>query len=281
MPESAKTLSILSEIVRNKQREVAERQALRPLKNLRACLGEIAPLSGFPFEAALRQPKVMHLITEIKASSPSKGVLQAEVDLDGLLAIYNDYGSAISVLTDATYFGGSLQRLSEVSMQSPHPLLCKDFILSEYQVLEARLAGASAVLLIVKILEPTVLQALYDEICALGMTPVVEVQNEAELDAALRIGADVLLINNRNLDTFEVSLNTTHQLAESLRARLKAGTLSLDLMQRLLLISASGIATRADIETLLPDAHIFLIGSSLMALPISELPQKLTELCGK
>jgi indole-3-glycerol phosphate synthase / phosphoribosylanthranilate isomerase len=279
-PEAEKTSApakdyagVLDAIVANKRQEVAARQQEISLETLKV---QVEPLQGFPFEAALRQVKPVHLITEIKPSSPSAGVLQAELDLDGVLAAYNTQASAISVLTDEKYFGGNMARLAEVSQQSPHPILCKDFILEEYPVYEARLAGAAAVLLIVKILDDETLDCLHKCIRGLGMTPVVEVQNDAELQRALAVGADVLLINNRDLSSFAISLDTTHELVKQLKA-----SVSPEAFKSKIIISASGIASRADVEYLLPSAHCFLIGSSLMKQPVDQLPGLLAELAGR
>jgi indole-3-glycerol phosphate synthase len=277
---------ILDRIVADKRVALEVEKVAKPLQLLKEELAtKEIPLKDFPFESALRQPKNTHLIAEIKPSSPSAGVLQAEVNLDAILEAYNDYASAISVLTDAPYFGGTFERLAEVSRRSPRPTLCKDFVIDEYMVYQARLAGAAAVLLIVKILDDAALKSLYDCIQGLGMTAVVEVQNENELQRALAIGASVLLINNRNLSTFDVDLATTTRLADVLSSYsqkpsplhpggrgIKGGG------ESPLIISASGIEKRADIEALLPATNCFLIGSSLMKQSNKTLPILLQEL---
>jgi len=255
---------ILDRIVADKRVALAAEKASKPLQLLKEELAaKEIPLKDFPFESALRQPKNTHLIAEIKPSSPSAGVLQAEVNLDAILEAYNEHASAISVLTDAPYFGGSFERLAEVSHRSPRPTLCKDFVIDEYMVYQARLAGASAVLLIVKILDDATLKSLYNCIHGLGMTAVVEVQNENELQRALAIGASVLLINNRNLSTFEVDLATTTRLAEQVESLLVREGVDQKTISPLI-ISASGIEKRADVEALLAATNCFLVGSSLM-----------------
>lgn len=271
--QSASFVGVLDEIVAHKREETAARRRQKSLESLKVQAESLAPLVGLPFEAALRREKPIHLITEIKPSSPSAGILQVDVNLGALLAAYNQYASTISVLTDEKYFGGSFERLSDVSRQSPHPVLCKDFILEAYPVYEARLAGAAAVLLIVKILDDVTLRHLYALIRELGMTPVVEVQTEAELERALAIGAQVLLINNRDLSTFEISLETTHRLVQALHR-----TLPPEKRGEIIVISASGIGSRMDIEFLRPSAQCFLIGSSLMKQPVDALPGLLAEL---
>lgn len=256
--------TVLHDIVAHKRIEVAERQEKLPFARLES---QIKPAQAGVFEAALRQ-NPPGFILEVKPASPSAGVLAEAFEMQPLLQVYNTSAQALSVLTDTKYFQGSLSLLEAVVAETPHPVLCKDFILTAYQVLEARKAGASAVLLIVKILEDTPLAELFTKIQDLGMTPVVEVQNEAELERALALSPPVLLINNRNLDTFEISFETTRTLSK----RIPPGVLK---------ISASGIENRADIDALFPDADAFLIGSALMRTPLAQLPGKLGELCGR
>lgn len=191
------------------------------------------------------------LIAEIKPRSPSEGALQTAPDLARRLPVYDAYAAAISVLTEPDHFGGSFALLAEVARRSSRPTLCKDFILHPAQVYDARRAGAEAVLLIVKILDDAQLADFHAEIRRWNMTPVVEVQTEAELERALRVNPEVVLINNRNLETFEVSLETTKRLAPCVPSGIVT-------------IAASGVHRRADIETLLPYATRFLVGTSLM-----------------
>jgi indole-3-glycerol phosphate synthase len=252
---------ILLEIVEHKRIEVEQRKSALPQSHLEKM---IEPADG-RFQRALAEPG-LKLITEIKPSSPSAGVLKEKVDIDAVLAAYNPYASAISVLTDKKYFNGSLDLMSEVVAKSLRPVLCKDFLLDAYQVCEARLAGAQAVLLIVKILEQAELHRLHEAALNLGMTPVVEVQTEEELELALELSPQVVLINNRDLTTFEIDLATTEKLAPLLPPSV-AG------------VSASGIQSRAHIERLLPYCRRFLIGSSLMQ--AEDLESKLKEMTGQ
>lgn len=232
---------ILSEIVENKRLELSSLPPEPPE----------APSPGDGSFLAALAADGLKFIAEIKPSSPSAGVIRAEVKLPEILEFYNQYASAISVLTDQKYFGGSLELLSEVSRNSPRPTLCKDFIVSERQVRDARRAGAQAVLLIVKILSDEELVTLHAAILALGMTPLVEIQNDEELDRALKITPQALLINNRNLETFEITFDTTKQLIPRIPSNI-------------VVISASGIERRADVEELLPFCTKFLVGTSLM-----------------
>lgn len=210
---------------------------------------DLSPASG-RFLAAL-DGQSPALIAEIKPRSPSEGVLQAAPDLTRLLPVYDAYAVAISVLTEPDYFGGGFELLAEVTRRSLRPTLCKDFIVHPAQIHDARRAGAEAALLIVKILDDAQLDDLHAEIRRWKMTPIVEVQTEAELERALRVDPAVILINNRNLETFEISLDTTKRLAP----RVPSGIVT---------VAASGIHRRADIETLLPYCTRFLVGTRLM-----------------
>lgn len=238
--------SVLPEIIAHKRVEVAERKAAVSQALLER---EIEPGDG-SFLRAL-QGTGLKLVTEIKPSSPSSGVLRAQVDIDTVLDSYNRYASGISVLTDKKYFNGSMELLSEVVRKSPHPVLCKDFILDSYQVYEARKSGAQAMLLIVKILEDNQLAQLHETIRNVGMTPVIEVQSEEEVERALKLSPEILVINNRDLMTFDIDLETTKRLVPKIPAHV-------------ITISASGVQDRSDIESLLPFCSRFLIGSALM-----------------
>ena len=250
----------LADIVENKVLEVAGRKAACSEPLLESAL----PAGDGSFLQALRGEGV-NLICELKPKSPSAGVLKAQFDLPSLLQAYEAYAAGISVLTDEKYFGGSLELLAEVVKRSPLPALCKDFVIDPFQCLEARRAGAQAVLLIVKILTDDQLHSLYKIICRLGMTAVVEIQNEGECSRALAIEPQVILINNRNLETFKISLETTFDLAPKIPA---------DIVK----ISASGYSDRSEIETIMPYCHNFLIGSALMT--ADNLSETLAELKG-
>ncbi|HEY9731587.1 MAG TPA: indole-3-glycerol phosphate synthase TrpC [Drouetiella sp.] len=236
----------LVEIVENKKSELSERMRSRDLESFRHSVSK----DDHRFAAALSRPGV-NLICELKPKSPSAGVLRGEVNVDEIIAAYNRHASAISVLTDAKYFGGSLELLETVNAKSSLPTLCKDFVITPYQCFEAREVGAAAVLLIVKILTDAQLRSLYECITLLGMDAVVEVQTVAEVERALRVKPGIMMINNRDLSTFEMDLGTTERLAELVPADT-------------ILISASGVLARSDIERLLPYCSNFLIGSALM-----------------
>lgn len=238
--------SSLAEIVDNKKSEISERIKARHFEALQSNVIK----GSHEFSRALRRPAV-NLICELKPKSPSAGVLRGEVNVDEIVATYDRYASAISVLTDEKYFGGSLNLLTHVASNSKLPTLCKDFIIDTYQCYEAREAGAQAVLLIVKILTDVQLHTLYQCITELGMDAVVEVQTAEELNRAEQLKPDIVMINNRDLGTFEMDLGTTERLAGSVPSDT-------------ILISASGVLERSDLVRLLPYCSNFLIGSALM-----------------
>ena len=211
-------MSILEAIFADKQVEVAARMAAVPLEDMRSAAGRIR-VGTTLLEAIRRHPgPAPAVIAEIKRRSPSKGPLNPELDPFQLARTYLGAGAAaVSVLTDEKYFGGSLGDLESSvaalrSKGSDLPVLRKDFIYSEYQVYEARAAGAGAVLLIAAMLAPPRLAELIAETTSIGLTPLVEVHDQAESERALAAGARLIGINNRDLHTFEVNLDTTLQL---------------------------------------------------------------------
>ena len=207
-------MSRLTEIFAHKRRELAERRAARPLGAVIAAARRAPP--PLDFEKALRAaPARPALIAEIKAASPSRGVLAPNFDPGRLARDYADNGAAaLSVLTDERYFRGSLHHLEAVRPQAPGvPLLRKDFICDAYQVYEARAAGAGAVLLIAAALTGDELAGLHELARTLGMAALVEVHAADELAGALACHPGLLGINNRNLHDFTVDLGTTESLA--------------------------------------------------------------------
>ena len=248
-------MSILDDIVRDTREELARRRAARPSAELeRACRGLGAPRD---FEGALRPaPGGVALIAEVKRASPSRGVLAADIDPAALARAYAAAGAAaISVLTDAKYFRGSLDDLARVRAVVDVPLLRKDFTLDEYQLWEARAAGADAVLLIVAILPPPRLRDLLAAAKGLGLAALVECHTAAELDAALAAGSRVVGINNRDLTTFETRLETTLELAPLV----PPGPL---------VVSESGFQTAADVRRVVAaGVRAVLVGEGLVRAP--------------
>ncbi|MBK9139021.1 MAG: indole-3-glycerol phosphate synthase TrpC [Verrucomicrobia bacterium] len=263
---------ILATIVAEKEREVA---ALPPAvvtaESLRAALDQRGRRDFF---AALRAPRAgsIALIAEVKKASPSAGIIRPDFDPVRIARDYEAAGaSCLSVLTDQKFFQGSLLFLREVRAAVSLPLLRKDFIIDERQIAEAVEWGADAILLIAAILDDTRLSRFHSLATGAGLTALVEVHDEAELDRALAIGASLIGVNNRNLKTFSVDLATTERLAARLRGRHEG--------RDLLLVAESGIHTRADAERLQRcGAAAILVGESLMR--EADLRTKARELIG-
>jgi len=206
-------MSILRKILEAKRAEVETRKKQVPLEALKERLSE-APLVR-PFAQALkrREGEPIRLIAELKKASPSKGVFRGDFDPEAILRAYEQSpASALSILTDEPFFQGSLENLSLARRITTKPLLRKDFLVDEYQVYEARVHGADAVLLIVSALDEKKLRDLLSLSRELGMDTLVEVHTENELEVALKVGATLVGINNRNLENFEVDLGTTLRL---------------------------------------------------------------------
>src|SRR5262245_25805664 len=194
--------SILDEIVASKRREVAAARRRMPLEELEAQAAEAPPVRDF--REALAGPGPIRLIAEVKKASPSAKIIRADFDPVAIARTYQEHGaSCISVLTDAPYFLGHLSYLARVRASVVIPLLRKDFLIDEYQVVEARLAGADAVLLIAEILDDAALAALLARARSLGMTALVELHDAENLPRVLAAGADLVGINNRDLRVFK------------------------------------------------------------------------------
>jgi indole-3-glycerol phosphate synthase len=193
------------------------------------------------------------VIAECKRRSPSKGLLRADYDPVGIARSYEQAGAAaISVLTEPTFFDGALSHLEAVRAAVEIPLLRKDFMVDRYQLLEARAAGADAILLIVAALDDERLMTLRREAESLGLDALVEVHDEAELDRAIAAGADVIGVNSRNLRTLEVDLEASDRLAARIPAHVVA-------------VAESGLRSREDIDRLAARGYrAFLVGERLM-----------------
>ncbi|MBI5288225.1 MAG: indole-3-glycerol phosphate synthase TrpC, partial [Chloroflexi bacterium] len=249
--------TILDTIVARRREDVTAAKAARPLAELEAAL-PTAP-AVISFENRLRRDTPMAVIAEVKRASPSKGDIVAGMDAVAQAMKYATGGAAgISVLTEPTWFKGTLADMAGVraaveALGEARPaILRKDFIIDEYQVFEARAHGADTVLLIVASLDDERLAALMACSRSLGMEPLVEVNNAAEMDRALAGGARVIGVNNRDLRNFDVDLGTTDRLAGMVRGDV-------------LLAALSGINTREDVERFqAAGACAVLVGEALM-----------------
>jgi indole-3-glycerol phosphate synthase len=241
--------SILDRIVQTKKSEV-----LRVAGRL-AEYRDIARQADAPrgFAAALRRPAEVRLLAEVKRRSPSAGDIRPGADPVGVARAYVSGGAAaLSVLTDRDYFGGDLDFLRAVRSAVPVPVIRKDFLIDPVQVWEARAAGADAVLLIVRILEPALLQELHGLARELGMDALVEAHTEDELDRALAVGATLVGVNNRDLDTFVTDLDLSIRLAPRVPAAVTY-------------VAESGIRTAQDVDRLgAAGVDAILVGESLM-----------------
>ncbi len=241
-------LGRLVEIVAAKQAEVAARLGAVAIEDLRA---RACP-TGRSLLAAMRRPGG-RFIFEFKRASPSAGILRDHADPAAIARAYCGVADAMSVLTDARFFGGSLADLAVARTAFAGPILAKDFIVDPRQVTEARIAGADAVLAILAVLGDKEARAVTSEARRLGMDVLVEVHDEAEMRRALALGAPLIGINNRDLSTFRAELSVTGRLAPMAAGRT--------------LVAESGIDSRADVERLARHVDGFLIGSSVMRAP--------------
>jgi indole-3-glycerol phosphate synthase len=269
-------MTILDTIVEEKRRELARLpQKAVTAADLQAAVR--ARGGNRPFADALCRPQAgsVALIAEVKKASPSAGVIRPDFEPVRIAREYEAAGaSCLSVLTDEKFFQGSLQYLKQIRQAVQLPLLRKDFVIDERQILQAVEWGADAILLIVAILSDAQLKHFQALARAAGLAALVEVHDEAELDRAVAAGAELLGVNNRDLKTFKVSLATTERLA----ARLFAATAG-D-AQPPLLVAESGIHTRADVERLAKcGARAILVGESLMRQ--ANLGAKTRELLGR
>lgn len=251
VPENTSQVMILNEIIAHKHKEVAERKAITPLRDIEERLDRAPRIKDF--RLALRTPGIS-IIAEIKRRSPSRGDILPGVDAVEIAALYEQAGArAISVLVDNKYFGGSLDDLNKVANHTKLPCLCKEFIIDPYQIFEARTMGADAILLIVRVLSDDELKSFLREASDLEMAVLVETHTEAEIQRALAAGAHIIGINNRDLDTLEIDIQTTMRL----KNRVPGGNI---------LVSESGIKSRRDVKML--DAggvDAILIGESLLS----------------
>jgi indole-3-glycerol phosphate synthase len=249
--------TILEEIVAHKKGEVSRAKSKASFADLEARLGEAPPPRGFC--NALRakiQNREPAIIAEIKKASPSKGLIREDFEPAKHAIQYAENGaSCLSVLTDVNYFQGADAYLQQAREACDLPVIRKDFMIDPYQVAESKLLGADCILLIVAALEQTQLLELAAYAKEISIDVLIEIHNREELERAMEIGSDLIGINNRNLHTFETSLQTTLEL-------------SAQLPPENLVVTESGISTVADVETMTENGIFgFLVGESCMRAP--------------
>lgn len=245
-------MGILDEIVEKKEERLAFAKSRMPLKELKSKIKDREPARDFKTAIKKQSDEKIKLIAEIKKASPSRGVIRKNFDPVEIAKIYDQRADAISVLTEEDYFHGNLELIQKIKNITTIPILRKDFIFDEYQVYESRLSGADAILLIASILDKN--QA-HEFLCIaedLRMSALFEVHDIKELEMALSIDTDIIGINNRNLKTLKIDMNTTYNL----KKEIPAGKI---------IVSESGVKTKDDILKL-ESAGIdaVLIGTSFM-----------------
>jgi indole-3-glycerol phosphate synthase len=248
------TPDVLKKILARKREEIAERSARISIAELRERAQAAGPTRGFVRAIQARiAAGVPAVIAEIKKASPSKGVIRPDFDPPGIARSYAAGGAAcLSVLTDVDFFQGADEYLQQARAACALPVLRKDFFIDEYQVVEARAIGADCILLIAAALSDGQMKALADAATALGMDVLVEVHDGVELERSLRLNLPLVGINNRNLRTFEVTLQTTLDLLP----RVPAGRI---------VVTESGILAPADVALMRRhDVHTFLVGEAFM-----------------
>ncbi len=243
--------NILQKIVRHKLGEVAAARRNVPVAELEAQLADLPPARDFV--QALRAAPFMGLIAEVKRASPSAGVIKADFDPTDIAEQYQQAGAnCLSILTDEEFFHGKLDYLRQIRQTARVPLLRKDFLIDRYQVLEARTAGADAILLIAECLDDRQLRELYDYAGELDLDVLIEVYDPENLERVLKLEPPLVGVNNRDLRTFQVDLAQSVNLARQVPPET-------------LLVSESGIRTRADVERLhAAGCRAILVGETLM-----------------
>ena len=238
---------LLEQILQEKQKEVAR------LKNIMQVEGDSDLPPQRDFKAAISMPEKINLIAEIKFASPSAGLIRPKTDPVRIGRIYEEAGAAaVSLLTDKRFFQGDPAQLPRLKKAISLPILQKDFFIDEVQVRQAFFCGADAILLIARILSQQQLEELISMSRELGIAPLTEVHDKVDLEKALACGAEIIGINNRDLDSFKVDMGTTFELAPLVP-------------KNRILVSESGIESRADILSLKATGiQAVLVGSALM-----------------
>ena len=261
-----KSGTILDAIVDKKRESLRRVMNLISINELKEIIHTVGDTRGF--HAAIRDREGVSVIAEIKAKSPSAGVIAESIIPESIAVSYQEGGAcALSILTEEDYFGGCLDYLSLARKRVTIPVLRKDFIFDPYQLYEARAAGADAILLITSILDDSALAALIKKADEIGLDCLVEVHTESERDSALTAGARLIGINNRDLKTFITDLTTTEGIM-------------IDMPENVTVISASGVSSGDDVRRLMQSGvKGVLVGESLMR--SGDIAEKLAELIGE
>ena len=243
---------MLEKIVAKTEERLVESKRNKPLSQLKEEVSKLDINDDFPFKEALKDPEIA-IIAEVKKASPSKGLIAEDFDYIKIAKDYEQAGaSAISVLTESYFFKGSNDYLKEIAENVQIPILRKDFTIDEYMIYEAKTLGASAILLIVSILDDVQLKEYLDLAHDLGLSAIVETHDEEEIRTAIDAGAEIIGVNNRNLADFTVDINNSINLRRLVS-------------DDILFISESGIKTAEDVRRLKENnVDAVLIGETLM-----------------
>lgn len=260
-------MSILQEILKYKKEELKSTKTRVPLSELKAKVSDAGTARSLKDAIRREGNSAIKLIAEVKKASPSKGMIREDFDLPQIISLYDKKDvAAISVLTEERFFQGKLDYLKEARKRTSKPLLRKDFIIDEYQVYEARVNGADAILLIAAALKKQQLINLMSLATECSLDSLVEVHDHKELDTALLCSAEIIGINNRSLKTLDINLKTTFDLIK-------------DIPDDKIVVSESGINTRADVEALeSAGADSILVGTAIMK--ARDIAAKIDELTG-
>lgn len=260
-------MSILQEILKHKREELKKRKSLISLSELKARVEDIKTVK--PFKPAIKreQNDPIKLIAELKKTSPSKGLLREDFNVSEIVSIYDKKDiAAISILTEERFFGGRLDYLNIARGKTEKPLLRKDFIIDDYQVYESKANSADAILLIVAALEKSQIVDLLGLSKELSLDCLIEIHDFKELNTALYCEAEIIGINNRSLKTLEIDLNATYELLK-------------DIPEGKIIVSESGINTRADVKTIESrNVDAILVGTTFMK--AKDIGAKIDELMG-
>ncbi len=243
---------MLEKIVAKTEERLIEAKREKPLEDLKNEVLKMEISHNFPFKEALNDPEIA-IIAEVKRASPSKGMIAEDFDYVAIAQEYESAGaSAISVLTEPYFFKGSNRYLKEISQNVSIPLLRKDFVIDEYMIWEAKLLGASCILLIVSILDIVQLKKYLDLAHELGLSAIVETHDGDEIRTAMNVGAEIIGVNNRNLKDFTVDIENSINLRRCVS-------------DNIIFISESGIKTKEDVTKLKENnVDAVLIGETLM-----------------